>query len=116
MTLRRAELKAKLLAELEGKIDHLLDWHERNPTPSLTALEGVVLKVRKQLGEGMTNALITAQAGQAVEQVQLCPTCQKPMQNKGYHTTHLESRVGSLTIKRPYHYCPACHCGIFPPG
>jgi hypothetical protein len=35
MKLSRAELKAKLMAEIEMKVDELLDWNDENQKPTL---------------------------------------------------------------------------------
>ena len=116
MKLSREALKAKLLAETAVTIDQLLDWNERHPQPTLTDLEEIVLKLRKQIGERMAQALLTEQAEyQAVERP-TCPSCGQPLVNKGYRPNQIESRAGSVSTKRLYYYCPACQRGIFPPG
>jgi hypothetical protein len=115
MKLSRAELKAKLLAETEQAIDQLLDWNERNQKPTLTDIEDIVLKLRKQVGERMAKALIAEQAGPGGE-TPTCPSCGQAMENKGYRENQIESRAGSVRTKRIYYYCPGCQTGTFPPG
>ena len=114
MKLSREELKAKLLAETEQAIDQLLDWNERHQKPTLTEIEDVVLKLRKQVGERMANALLTEQARQRNE-TPTCSSCGRLMENKGYRKNHIESRAGSVNAKRIYYYCPDCKTGTFPP-
>jgi len=116
MKLSREELKAKLLAETEVAIDQLLDWNERNQKPTLMDIEDIVLKLRKQVGERMANALILEQAAGPSGERPTCPTCGQPMENKGYRQNHIESRAGSVSAKRIYYYCPDCQKGTFPPG
>jgi hypothetical protein len=115
MKLSRAELKAKLLAETEQAIDQLLDWNERNQKPTLSDIEDIVLKLRKQMGERMANAVLAEQTGQGGAGP-TCPRCGQSMENKGYRENQMESRAGSVRAKRIYYYCPDCQTGIFPPG
>lgn len=116
MKLSRAELKAKLMAELEMKVDELLDWNDQNQKPTLTQIEDAVLKMRKQVGERAANALVANQRSSSASERPTCPTCGQAMQNKGYRENHIESRAGSVSTKRIYYYCPDCQSGTFPPG
>lgn len=116
MKLSREALKAKLLAETEVTINQLLDWNERNPQPTLSDIESIVLKLRKQVGERMANALLAEQAAPDGEQAPTCPTCGQRMAHKGYRQNQIESRAGRVNAKRLYYYCAACQRGIFPPG
>ena len=115
MKLNRAELKAKLMAEIETKVDELLDWNDRHPKPTLTQIEDAVLTMRKQVGEAAANAVVTQQDGVSTSERPDCLTCGQPMQNKGYRENQVESRAGSLNTKRIYYYCPACQHGTFTP-
>lgn len=116
MKLSRAELKAKLMADLEMKVDELLDWNEQNQKPTLTQIEDAVLKMRKQVGEGAANALVANQGSTIASERPTCPTCGQAMLNKGYRANQIESRAGSLQTERIYYYCPVCQTGTFPPG
>jgi hypothetical protein len=116
MKLSRAELKAKLMAEIEMKVDELLEWNAQHPKPTLTQIEDAVLKMRKQVGEAAANAVVTNQEAVSASERPICPTCGQAMQNKGYRENQIESRSGSLQTKRVYYYCPTCQTGTFPPG
>jgi hypothetical protein len=116
MKLSRAELKAKLMAEIEMKVDELLDWNEQNQKPTLTQIEEAVLKMRKQVGEEAANDLVASQASTGTSERPMCPTCGQAMVNKGYRENQIESRAGSLRTHRIYYYCSDCQTGTFPPG
>ena len=111
----REQLKGKLLKEAEAAIERLLDWHVATSAPDLAAIEDAVLKVRKQVSQGMAEAVLAEQeAKQPVEE--RCPTCGERMQYKGMRGLQVESRVGLLEIERGYYYCSGCRRGFFPPG
>ena len=57
----REQLKAELMVQAEEAIDELLDWHDGSGEPTLTEVEDVVLKLRKQLGECMVGVVVQAQ-------------------------------------------------------
>ena len=115
MKLSRAELKAKLLAEAELAIDHLLDWNDHHHRPTLTQIEDAVLKMRKQVGERTADALLANQEARTGGERPLCPDCGQPMHHKGARANQVESRVGGVKMNRVYYYCPDCHRGSFPP-
>jgi uncharacterized protein with PIN domain len=116
MSLTRAEIRAKLLAEAEQAIDELLDWTDQTPRPNLTQIENAVLKLRKQLSEQAAQAVIEAQAAQRPVPGPVCPTCQREMHYKDTKAQTVESRVGHLRIARGYYYCEHCQQSLFPPG
>lgn len=112
----RAQIKADLMKKAEEEIDRLLNWEEKADRPTLTQFEDQVLATRRVLSEAMLEALMAGQESrQPAEQV-ICPRCGQPVENKGSHTKQVETRAGSLPLKRQYHYCPHCHKGFFPPG
>ncbi len=112
----RDQIKAELMKKAEEEIDRLLSWEEKADKPTLTQFEDQVLASRRVLSEAMLEALITGQEnGQPAERV-VCPQCGQPVENKGAHTKQVETRAGSLRLKRQYVYCPHCRKGFFPPG
>ncbi len=112
----RAEWKAELTAEAERLIDELLAWTEQTEAPDLTAIEDQVLKLRKQFGEKLAEAVVKAQPT-AEPLTVVCPECGRPMHQKRRRPRkQVESRVGRVDLKRAYYYCSACRVGLFPPG
>jgi hypothetical protein len=112
----REQIKADLMKKAEGEIDRLLSWEEQTAQPTLTQFEDQVLASRRVLSEALLAALMTGQEnGQPAERV-VCPQCGQPATNKGVHTKQVETRAGSLQLKRQYEYCPHCRAGFFPPG
>ncbi len=112
----RAEMKTDLMNQAEALIDELLDWTDKTAAPSLTQIEEVVLKLRQHLSEQMALAAIEAQAANRPSPGPKCPRCQREMHYKAMKSTTVESRAGSLRLKRGYYYCGTCQEGLFPPG
>jgi uncharacterized protein with PIN domain len=112
----REQIKAELMKKAEEEIDRLLSWEEKTDKPTLTQFEDQVLATRRVLSEALLEALMTGQENcQPAERV-VCPKCGEAVENKGAHTKQVETRAGSLRLKRQYHYCPHCQAGFFPPG
>jgi uncharacterized protein with PIN domain len=116
MNRTRAELKEALMRQAESAIDELLEFGEQTAEPTLTQIEDVVLKLRKQMSEQMALTLIQAQANTRPMPGPRCPTCQREMHYKAMKGDTVESRVGVLPLERGYYYCETCRRGLFPPG
>ena len=112
----RREMKAELLAKAEARIDELLDWADENTTPTLTDIEEIVLKVRKELGRELAQAVIDEQESVQPVPGPICPRCGKEMHVKGRKGKGIESRLGLVEMRRQYYYCEHCRQGSFPPG
>ena len=112
----RAELEAELLAEAKEVIGELLDWHEETKAPTLTQIEDAVLKLRKRLGERVTETVIEEQEAVRPVPGPACPTCGREMHYKDMKETIIEARSGEVALERAYYYCKRCRCGLFPPG
>lgn len=110
------QLKAEFLARAEAFFDELMAWDEATPRPNLTQIEDVVLQLRQQFGEQLTQAVLARQESRQPAEKMSCPHCGGEAQNKGQKDNHLESRVGGVRIARDYYYCPRCRTGFFPPG
>ena len=116
MTPSRAERKAVLLQQAEQMVDDLLDWEAEHQRPNLTEIEDIVLSLRKRIGEQMAQSVVDAQAAQAPVPGPTCPTCGREMRAKSRKRRRVESRAGSVLLKRTYFYCDHCRRGSFPPG
>jgi len=113
--LTRAEKKAALLARADAVIDELLDWSETTSNPNLTQIEDLVLKLRQEFGQVLTETVIQAQENVQPFNPPACPTCGQAMQPKGQKDKTVVTRIGEVQLERSYYYCPACEQGLFPP-
>jgi hypothetical protein len=112
----RDEAKKRLLAKAEELIDELLAWDEETEEPTLTEIEDVVLRLRKELGAEMAEAVISLQEGNRPVPGPACPKCGGEMHYKGQKANGVECRAGALKTERGYYHCPGCGEGLFPPG
>ena len=112
----REQIKAELMKQAEREIDRLLEWEETTARPTLTQFENEVLKTRKALSEAMLTGVMTGQESHQPAEAVQCPKCGQPTENKGLQTKEVETRAGTLRLRRQYHYCPHCQAGFFPPG
>lgn len=112
----RAELKVELMQQAELVVDALLEWNEETAAPTMTQIEDVILRLRKQLGEGMVRTVLEAQEAQRPVPGPVCARCGQEMHYKGMKETQVESRVGNVGLKRGHYYCETCQAGVFPPG
>jgi uncharacterized protein with PIN domain len=109
-------MKVELMRQAELMVDALLEWNDETAGPTMTQIEEVILRLRKQLGEGMVRAVIEAQEAQRLVPGPVCARCGEEMRYKGMKGTRVESRVGNVELKRGYYYCETCKAGVFPPG
>jgi uncharacterized protein with PIN domain len=112
----RERMKAELMMEAEMVIDALLDHHERWEEPTLMQIEDVILGLRKQLSERMTEVVLQEQENVQPAEDSVCPSCGGEMTYKGRRGTTVESRVGVVRLERGYWHCDRCKSGLFPPG
>ncbi len=113
--LSREEKKAQMMVRLEKAIDELLDWEERAERPDFTQIEDIVLKLRKDIGEEMTEEVLSRLDGKTPVPGPICPNCGKEMRLKGEYQKRIESRIGGTEFERSYYFCPECDEGLFSP-
>lgn len=109
------QLKAELMEEAEEMIDELLGWHKGTAAPTLTEIEDVVLKLRKRLGERMTEVVVEDQEAVRPVPGPACAKCGREMHYKGMKEVSVEGRTGAARLERGYYYCDRCKSGLFPP-
>jgi hypothetical protein len=100
----------------ERLIDEALDWEEQTDAPNLTQIEGIVLRLRRELGQELAQALIEAQEAKQPVPGPACASCGREMRYKGQKEVAPLSWVGKLKIERGYYHCPKCKESVFPPG
>ena len=112
----KANLKARLMAQAEAAIEELLAQKKPPETATLAEIEGVVLKARQQIEQGLTRELL-AESGQALLATwPVCPRCGQRLKAKGKRKRRVVTVTGEVTVKREYYHCRACRHGFFPPG
>jgi hypothetical protein len=116
MTKSRAERKREMMSQVEKAVEWMLDWQEAHTSFTLEELETLVLKVRREFGATIAEAVIGHLDSRRQVEAPPCPRCGATMVNKGLKGKALETRIGEVTIEREYYYCPACEDGLFPPG
>lgn len=116
MKLTREEARKRLLARATAAVEELLVWNDQADKPTLTEIEDVVLRLRKEMGIEMAQEVIALQESNQPVCGSLCPSCGREMGYKGQKGHSVESRAGTLTGERGYYHCPECKEGIFPPG
>jgi len=116
MSQSKSERKAELLAKAEQMIDELLQWEEEVEKPTFAAIEGEVMKVRKQMDEAMMEDVLREQAVTQDVGVRRCESCGGEMVHKGRKGRRIGGWSGEAKVQRVYYYCPKCGAGFFPSG
>ncbi len=112
----REQIKAALMKKAEQEIDRVLEWEEKADKPTLTQFENQVLLTRQVLSEAMLEGVLGGQETRQPAEPVVCPQCGQPTENKGLRTKEVETRAGTVRVRRQYHYCAHCHAGFFPLG
>ena len=111
-TARYGDVEAALRARVSGLVEESLAKSDRPLT--LSEIEDIALKVRAQVGEAVTQALVAKQAPVAVPGP-VCEQCGREMHYKGLKKRRVVCRSGEVAWERPYYYCETCRRGFFPP-
>jgi hypothetical protein len=111
----REQKRTELLKAAEAMIEEFLDWEEQANKPNLTEIEDEVLRLRRQLGQQMAEVAVADQDAVQLVEAPLCPQCGERMRYKGQKRHSVESRVGTLALRRGYYHCSRCRERVFPP-
>jgi len=101
MTQRMAEIARKLS-----------DWVASGPR-TLEEMEKMTLQIVKELGNALLGSLISLNVPPYPEEYVPCPCGQKAIYQR-MRSIHVDTLLGTITIKRPYYLCPSCHHGYAP--
>lgn len=112
----REAVKAELLALAERRIEEVLAFGGNGKRPTLSEIEGVVLRVRDELSVKLAEAVLNQEGQERLVPGPCCPECGEEMGYKDSHGLNVTSWVGEIRIERGYYYCAGCQRGLFPPG
>jgi YgiT-type zinc finger domain-containing protein len=88
-------------------------WRQRHPDATLTEIE----RELDRQWQTRRVALLAEVARTGDETVGICPTCGTPLVQRGERGRTVRTDGDqSITLQRPYAWCPVCHTGLFPPG
>ena len=107
-------LKARLLARYADQLDAILEQVGEDKTLALSEIEALALKIRQEVGQEITKALVVHESNKQVVDVK-CADCQHRMRYKGRKGKWVKTRSGDVRMERPYYYCETCQSGHFPP-
>jgi hypothetical protein len=114
MGINQSALKAKVMDEMEARLERKLERLKGRDELDLAEIEDLALEMERELGQVLTQALVETQSEK--RKGVMCPVCQQPMIYKGKKLRHLRTRSGEAQAERPYYYCSHCQSGHFPPG
>jgi hypothetical protein len=110
----RAELKARMMREVEALVDQLLA--EKRPAHEITLseIERAALAAGSRF-EGLVVKEWVADSQGDTSSIPKCPSCGHPMELKGHRQRWVVTQAGEVALRRPYYYCADCRRGLFPP-
>jgi hypothetical protein len=104
-----------LLEFAERRIEEVLRYGEKAERPTLSEIEGMVLRIRDELSVKLAEAVLHEQEKGQMVPGPCCPQCGQEMRYKDSHGLHVTSWVGELRLERGYYHCADCKRGLFPP-
>jgi ribosomal protein S27AE len=113
MALDSKDMKARMMAEVEGVIDRMLAERSKQDELDLTDIERMVRDAGKQVMEGFTREMVADEAER--ETSDICPKCGRKMRPKGRKPRYLVTKTGEAQLVRAHYYCSRCKEGVFPP-
>jgi hypothetical protein len=91
----------------------MLDWRHQHPQATLTEIEAELDQQMRRLRAEVLAETATATGND----VGTCPQCGTALVHRGdRERTLLTDGDEPLMLSRSYATCPACGCGLFPPG
>jgi uncharacterized protein with PIN domain len=108
------KLKARLMAEAEEAINHLLAEAEDKGRLTITDIERLARKTGERVMEEVTQALVDEEGQQPASN--RCPQCGEKMHYKGLKGRNVITETGDVRVDRGYYHCQTCRRGLFPPG
>ena len=115
MSSKRENLKKSVMSDFEKRLDELVAALPPEGELNLTQIEDMVLNLRAQMSQAVTQALLDREAQAQVPKL-ICPECGKATHNKGVKSKQVVTRTGDTQVERTYVYCASCGKGFFPPG
>ena len=115
MSDRKAELKARLLAEAEDAIEKMLAEAVPPGKASLADIERSARSTGQQIEQVIAAELASAGAAE-LPAWPTCRQCGQKMKNKGKRKRRVVTESGEVEVERGYYHCAACGQGFFPPG
>jgi hypothetical protein len=104
--------------QLHQRFDQWLDTLEQQwpkPPSTLAEVTTTVWDLRQQLTGGITETIVAHLHRGEYERTQVtCPRCHGVLQAREFVCRTVETRVGAVQLERPYFYCRACRCGMYP--
>lgn len=109
----RAQIKAQMMKRVEKEIDELLDWREGSAPPNLSQFEEEILQARQGISQAMIEGMLSGEENQGPVEAAACLKRQVQMENKGQRDKVIETRLGTLRMRREYYACPEYGDGFF---
>jgi hypothetical protein len=114
MSTQQEQLKSQIVAQVAVLVEQTLAQGEQKLT--LTPMEELALKVRRQVEQAITLVWVQHQVSSAASDLPTCPQGGQHLHPKGKKKRVLRTRSGEIEMKHPYFDCKHCRRGSFPPG
>jgi hypothetical protein len=116
--LREVKSRAEYRQQLHDRFDQ---WVERveeemqEPKPTLAQVTGMVFHLWQELTQSVIEGLLESRyAAEQEGETICCPSCGQQLRARGKVERTGETRVGAITVHRPYFYCVQCQRGSSP--
>ena len=113
MEINQATLKAKVMHEMEVRLEWKLTRLKDRTELDLDEIEDLALEMERELGQVFTQVLDETQ--EEKRPGVMCPVCQQKLTCKGKKVRYLRTRSGEVQVQRPDYYSH-CRSGHFPSG